>query len=169
MAQEKCSWPESASKRQVATSDFHRLGAGGFGPVVSKFVWGSFSRRSLPVPTSHILSLEFFMQRKFNQDEAADAASNDDPQVDYEKRAKRYLKAIGRTPSLPVSKEAGELHSRLKTAVEYLRERQRDYRTMCCSDVLPSYEMLGDTLVNLVCDMWGHIEHASTEPDARPE
>ena len=105
------------------------------------------------------------MQRTFNQDEAADA-SNDDPQVDYEKRAKRYLKAIGKTPSPADSMEARELHSRLKTALEYLRERQRDYRTMCSSDVMPSFEMLSDTLVNLVCDMWAYVEHSSTEPEA---
>ena len=31
---------------------------------------------------------------------------------------------------------------------------------------MPSYEMLSDTLVNLVCDMWAYVEQASTEPDA---
>jgi hypothetical protein len=106
------------------------------------------------------------MKRKLYQDEAATADGSDDAQIDYEKRAKQYLKAIGKTPSPADSKEARELHSRLKTALEYLRERQRDYHNMCSADVMPSYEMLSDTLVNLVCDMWAYVEQASTEPDA---
>lgn len=106
------------------------------------------------------------MKRKLSQDEAAAADGSDDAQIDYEKRAKHYLKAIGKTPSPADSMEARELHSRLKTALEYLRERQRDYHTMCSSDVMPSFEMLSDTLVNLVCDMWAYVEHSSTEPEA---
>jgi hypothetical protein len=106
------------------------------------------------------------MKHKLSQDEATAADGSDDAQIDYEKRAKHYLKAIGKTPSPADSKEARELHSRLKTALEYLRDRQKDYRKTYSSYVMPSYEMLADTLVNLVCDMWAYVEHSSTEPEA---
>lgn len=105
------------------------------------------------------------MRSKLNQDEAAGADGNAGPQVDYENRAKYYLKAIGKTPTEPVSKEARELHSRLREAVKYLRERQREYHPMYPGDVLPSYEMLTDTLANLVCDMWTHVEYAQMESE----